>query len=450
MSQEEKDLKEVYEDIKKTDDLIKEIDKVLEQEDEREEEEEEEEEEKGESVETRYLFIILLMKFAPYIEISTFFWILQHVHLDFNLLLVFFGVYMKGITMLPKPEKGFLKNVIESLTYALVYNLCITFFLLTFIYHLMEQSYTSFHMVLLIGILHIFITCLVLYFKRKEIFYVHFMLIMMFPVNDPVYLGWGSSLQRLTMGNLLFALDIYFVKMVLGMEYVYVDMINMLIPVWKTPIIMMYIYVFVYITYRVSLVYHKWDKVLRALEKFKKRVVLGLVGGSYSKVGEEEEEDVEEEEDEDVEEEGEFLPPFINKVHAEQNFQSGRGIDARPINNNNRVHGNNLSVVNLYHPQYMRHIQGKEKEKEKDIKHSSIQSGASFTSSSSYTPNRYNAAPMVYGRGYVSSVPSVPSPGPISAPALQKSTQVSIVQGEGGGRGGGGRNRGVDNVGSFF
>lgn len=252
-----------------------------------------------------FIMIIGLMHWTPLIKTSMFYYLLSYVHLDFNLLLVFIGLCVKALYMLiegkDSEKRGFLKTLKESLSFIIVYNMAVNFYLLTFIYHLMEQSHTRTEMVFVLGFLHVFITGLAIG-TRIELFYLHFFLIMLFPINDPVYLGCYSSLQRVAMGSVLFILDVYFFKIILGGDYGYLKMLNMLMPIWKTPLVVMYIYTLLYIIYRVNFIYYRWSVVLKSLENFKKRLGWGLIGGNYERVNvEEEEEEEEEEDDEDIE-----------------------------------------------------------------------------------------------------------------------------------------------------
>lgn len=306
----------MYENIKKTDELIKEIDKVLEEEEDKEEEGEEEEEEKDEPTpsdrsEVYFILLIMIMKLFPYIEITLFFTLLGHAHLDFNLLILCMGFYVRGLyAIYPSDEKnGYMKSITESLGYSLVYNVGITFFLLTFIYHLMEQSHTTFIMIYAVGFSHLLVSGVAMFWKI-DVFYIHLLLIMMLPIHDPIYLGMGSSLQRSAMCNVLFVMDVYFVKMILGGEYSYKHMLNMLIPIWKLPLVFMYIYAFLYMTWRVNFIYHRWSKVKRSFDKFFKWVALAAIKGDYEKISQPEEE---EEETIDREEYAETILPLSSQ-----------------------------------------------------------------------------------------------------------------------------------------
>ena len=252
------------------------------------------------------LGLLVLTKFTPYIEVCLFYIFLDHLHVVFNTLLLLLWMFVKGFMWLgkEKKKKTILEEARSSLRYSLVLNILVTVYLLSFVYHLLGKTYISLQMLLMVSIFHMVISVFSMSVNISVV-YLHFVVLMLFPIMDPIYTGGASTAQRLTMTNLIFIIDVYFYKTMLKEPYSHWHLINILLPVWKSPLLLMYAYVFIYITYRIRTIYYGWSTVLRYIHKVKVHIGLDKGEEVMDDEGEEDEEEEEEEEEEGLEREEE-------------------------------------------------------------------------------------------------------------------------------------------------
>lgn len=134
---------------------------------------------------------------------------------------------------------------------SLAYNIFISLWYLTFIFHVLEEVYLDYLMALFVTCIHVFITVVYMSHQSDLILLCHIFLFMFFPINDPISVGAKEAAHRSILSTVLFVTDVYFYK--IGCKRLYDEkmLINVIIPIWKGYYIVAYVYFICYFTYRV-------------------------------------------------------------------------------------------------------------------------------------------------------------------------------------------------------
>lgn len=165
------------------------------------------------------------------------------------LLVVSFGIFY----LLMNEIYSFLKLI-------LMFNFVYLYWVNSFIFFFLGYCCTDIYFLLFIGLTHILLTALALKFKNIWIVCVLFLIEVLFPVNNPIYLGMGESYKRLTLSMCIFYIE-YAFNVLNNNDKNFTNWISIVvtIPIFKTPWYLCYVYFVAIASYRIFYITYLGD-----------------------------------------------------------------------------------------------------------------------------------------------------------------------------------------------
>lgn len=169
---------------------------------------------------------------------------LLHGHFYYRLVYLYRGV---------KGTEYVLYNAgLDVLKFSVFYNLFLSFWLLTFFFHVLEEVYLNYSICMFISLLHIFVTGWFISVRKGWVIpMIHLILFMMIPINDPISVGANSAAKRSILSTIIFFIDVYIYKIGCRQKYTEIMLINVVVPIWKADAILAYIYFVCYLAFRI-------------------------------------------------------------------------------------------------------------------------------------------------------------------------------------------------------
>ncbi len=200
------------------------------------------------------LVMFLFTCMIPFVVVS-FFYSLKHDNVYMlNILLIailfvyYLNYYYTGV--LRDVECVEKKMIIDMIMSSVYFDMFVLLWMMTFLYRIIGYSQESLMTCLMVGGLHIFCSLSLYYLESKYIWVVHLLLVMYFPVNDPLFLTLGGAIQRLILSNIIMVLDVGIARHICKQPWGDLMMLNVVLPIWKTPLALTYAYFIFYMSYR--------------------------------------------------------------------------------------------------------------------------------------------------------------------------------------------------------